>query len=187
MVSRIGVVLLVLMFICTASVFARQPSKEARFEHADRNDDGTVDQKEMKMEKKWGNKQRSKVNAPWGEKADANKDGIVDKNGAASWKSGQKERIDLNNDGVIDPKERGMSWKHSRIKVNKPIEAKYDADGNGWLEPEEVKQMLQDKHTIIKTKGKAKVDTEIEAQYDDNKDGVIDASEASDLKDDLKN
>jgi hypothetical protein len=145
---------LIACFVYTPA-FAAKPDRETRFEHADRNDDGTIDRKEWKMENKWEHEKK-------------------------------KERLDLNDDGVISPKERGMSWQHSRAKVNKPSEAKYDVNGNGWLEPAEVKEMLKDKHTLIKTKGKARVDSPIEAEYDTNKDGVIDSSEAVNLKKSLE-
>jgi Ca2+-binding EF-hand superfamily protein len=75
---------------------------------------------------------------------------------------------------------------HSRAKVNTPIEKKYDANGDGWLQPDEVREMLKDKQAIIKTHGKAKVDTELEARYDANGDGIIDANEAKAMAGDLK-
>jgi hypothetical protein len=66
------------------------------------------------------------------------------------------------------------------------LEKKYDANVDGWLEPAEVKEMLKDRYTLIKTKGKAKVDTAIEEDYDKNEDGVIDAQEAEEMKEDTK-
>jgi glucosamine-6-phosphate deaminase len=33
-----------------------------------------------------------------------------------------KERIDLNNDGTIDAKERRLSWRHARARVNTDLE-----------------------------------------------------------------
>ena len=76
-------------------------------------------------------------------------------------------------------------WQ-TRARVNTKTEKKYDKNGNGWLEPAEVKEMLQDKYTIVKTEGKAIVDTPLEAEYDTNKDGVIDSDEAVAMADDIR-
>ena len=194
-----GVMLGVLFFV---SVACAQPGRAQQFKHADRNKDGMIDRKEWKMEKKWENKQqersqerakeswehkqRSRVNNWWEKRADTNNDGVVDSNELSAWKKLEKERIDLNNDGVIDAKEKRLCWRHARSKVNTALEQKYDTNSDGWLEPNEAKELLQDKHTLIKTHGKAKVDTEIESEYDANKDGIIDAEEAKSLKEDLE-
>jgi len=187
-------------------VFANPPAA-ARARHADRNKDGVVDRKEVKMERRWEHKQHmktvdknadgviqpaekkleaSRVNTPWEKRADTNSDGRVSADEFSAWKAQAKERIDLNDDGTIDAKERRLSWRHSKARVNKPLEAKYDANGDGWLQPEEVKQMLKAKHELIKTRGKAKVDTDIEKEYDANNDGILDAEEAASMAEDLK-
>jgi Ca2+-binding EF-hand superfamily protein len=137
------------------------------------------------MEKKWEEKQRT-VNTWWEKRADTNNDGKVDADELSAWKKLEKERIDLNNDGVIDAKEKRLSWRHGRSKVNTALEQKYDKNSDGWLEPDEIKELLKDKHALIKTQGKAKVDTAIEAEYDTDKDGIIDASEAKALKEDTQ-
>jgi len=105
---------------------------------------------------------------------------------------------DKNKDGIVDSKEMQMEkrWEHRRQfktdalwkkrKVNTEIEQKYDANNDGWLQPEEAKQLLQDRYTLIKTEGNAKVDTTIEEAYDTNGDGIIDAKEAEALKEDLQ-
>jgi len=144
-------------FICVSPLFA-QVSRQQKFEHADRNDDGKVDRKEMKMEKAWEREEKSKVDKPWEAKADANKDGIV------------------------DAQEKHAFSIHDKARVNTSVEKKYDANADGWLEPAEIREMLKDKQTLIKTSGKAKVDSPIEAEYDANKDGVIDSVEAVALR-----
>jgi hypothetical protein len=140
MVRKVIVALLVMVCVSGAQrVFAgARATQEVKFEHADRNDDGKVDRKEMKMERRFETEKRS-------------------------------------------------SWHQTKSAVNTPVEHKYDANGDGVLEPAEAKQMLQDKHTLISTQGKAKVDSALEARYDTNKDGVIDSSEAGALQADLKN
>lgn len=173
------------LVILVSNAMAKPPA-EARFQHADRNKDGVVDKKEIHMEKQWENRQNAKVNSWWERRADTNNDGTVDSAELASWKQLTKERIDLNNDGVIDAKERRLSWRHARARVNTALEKKYDANSDGWLEPAEVKEMLKDRYTLIKTEGKAKVDTAIEEDYDTNEDGIIDAQEAKVMKEDTK-
>ena len=172
----------VLLLVFTVSAFA----KGKKFKHADKNKDGTIDRKEWKMEKKWEHKQKTKVNTWWEKRADTNNDGVVDAGELSAWKKLKRERIDLNNDGVIDAKERRLCWRNAKSKVNTAVEQKYDANGDGWLEESEVRQMLRDRHQLVKTKGKAKVDSAIEAEYDINSNGIIDQEEAQAMKEDLK-
>ncbi|MFC1592728.1 hypothetical protein ACFL4C_01800 [Candidatus Omnitrophota bacterium] len=106
--------------------------------------------------------------------ADRNKDGVVDKK---EWKTEKK---------VEHKQRREVSWRHSRAKVNTPLEAKYDSDGDGWLQPDEAKELMQAKYSLVKTHGKAKVDSALEEEYDENNDGVIDLDEAEELKADLE-
>ena len=179
------------LFILLAAVVLFSDIKvEARrgpkIKHADKNKDGTVDKKERVMERKWEQKQKRKVNT-WREKrADTNGDGVVDSDESQARKDLTKERIDLDGDGVISPKERRLCWRHARSRVNTAREQKYDANDDGWLEPEEVKKLLKDKCALIKTNGKAKVDTALEEGYDANGDGIIDAEEAEALKEDIE-
>jgi len=182
--------MLITIMVLALAVFVSEalakPPVEARFKHADKNKDGVVDKKEIQIEKQWEQKQRAEVNSWWERRADTNNDGKVDSNELAAWKQLTKERLDLNNDGVIDAKERRLSWRHARSRVNTALEKKYDVNGDGWLEPAEVKELLKDRYTLIKTKGKAKVDTAIEEDYDKNEDGVIDAQEAEAMEVDVK-
>ena len=113
----------VISLVCVFPLFAGPVTRQQKLEHADRNDDGKVDRKEMKIEKDW-----------------------------------------------------------ERRRVNTSVEKKYDFNADGWLEPAEIREMLKDKQTLIKTSGKAKVDSPIEAEYDANKDGVIDSVEAVALR-----
>jgi len=181
------IIIMVLALAVFVSQAMAKPPAEARLKHADKNKDGVVDKKEIHMEKQWEQKQRAKVTSWWERRADTNNDGKVDSNELSSWKQLTKERIDLNNDGVIDAKERRLCWRHARSRVNTALEKKYDANADGWLELAEVKELLKDRYTLIKTKGKAKVDTVIEEDYDTNEDGVIDAKEAEAMKEDTKN
>lgn len=178
-----NITVLILIFFISGSL--AQSSKALKVKHADKNKDGVIDRKELRMEKGWEQKQHSKVNTWWERRADTNNDGIVDNSELSAWKTLEKERIDLNSDGIIDAKERRLCWRHARSRVNTALENKYDTNGDGWLEPDEVKELLKDRYTLIKTSAQAKVDTEIEAEYDTNNDGIIDANEAKDLKEDL--
>ena len=180
------IIIMVLALAVFVSLALAKPPVEARLKHADKNKDGVVDKKEIHMEKQWEQKQRAKVTSWWERRADTNGDGVVEADELAAWKQLSKERLDLNNDGVIDAKERRLSWRHARARVNTALEKKYDANSDGWLEPAEVKEMLKDRYTLIKTEGKAKVDTAIEEDYDTNEDGVIDAQEAEAMEVDTK-
>jgi len=160
-------------------------AKSPRFWHADKNKDGVVDRKEMIMERRWEVREKSKVNTWWESRADTNEDGIVDAAELSRWKKLERERIDLNGDGIISPKERRLCWRHARSRVNTALEAKYDVNNDGWLEPEEVKELLKDRYILIKTKGQAKVDSLIEEEYDTDNDGIISPQEARALKEDL--
>lgn len=197
-------VILLLGLILFATI-AEGNTKYARLRPApaDKNKDGVIDAKEKHMEKKrekkvdknkdgvidkdeinvWKTEKR-KINTWWEKRADTNNDGTVDENELAAWKKLAREKMDLNGDGVIGPKEKRMCWRHAKSKVNTKVEKQYDANGDGWLEESEVKAMLKAKHEMIKSKGKAKADTVIEKEYDANKDGMIDSEEAKTMKED---
>lgn len=206
-------VLAMLVALFFLAGIAEAGPKDAKFKHADKNKDGSVDKKEMRMEKDWEHKKKEKAkkifkeadankdgvvdeaeinnwkpgkktNSWWKKKADTNNDGTVSEGEVAAWKKICREKMDLNGDGKIDAKEKRMCWRHGKSKVNTKVEKKYDANGDGWLDESEAKEMLKAKYEMIKTKGKAKADTDIEKEYDTNKDGVIDSEEAKVMKED---
>ena len=120
--------------------------------------------------------------------ADRNKDGTVDKfewRQEKKWENKQRQRADRNNDGVVTRKEKRSYWKHTHSRVNTALEGKYDSNADGWLQPQEAKEFLQDRYTLIKTKGKAKVDSALEEEYDTDADGILDMKEIEDLREDL--
>jgi len=158
--------------------------REARI---DKNKDGIVEKKELIMAKK------GKVAGPkakalswYAARADTNHDGKVDAAEVAAWNKIMEAKSDLNKDGVMDAAEKRLIWKQRGIPANTAARQRYDKNGDGWLEPAEVKEMLRDKYIVAKTNGKAIVDTEVEAQYDTNKDGVIDPDEAVAMADDIR-
>ena len=59
-------------------------------------------------------------------------------------------------------------------------------EGKENIEKTAVKELLEAKYSLIKTKGKAKVDSVLEKEYDNNNDGILDSDEAEALKEDLK-
>jgi Ca2+-binding EF-hand superfamily protein len=184
----LSLVMVLLAAFLVSSVEA-QPKKgpKPKFRHTDRNKDGRVDRKEMRMQKKWEKKQRAeKVKTWWHKRADTDGDGKLNAQERAAWKTLTKERIDLDGDGVISPKERRLCWRHARSRVNTALEKKYDANDNGWLEPEEVKELFKNRYEHIKAHGKAKVDSPLEEEYDENDDGVIDANEAEVINEDIE-
>ena len=158
MLKKIFLFFLCLVFAWLVCHFDALAQPAPRIKHADRNKDGRVDRKEWHMEKEW----------------------------ERNWKTLESQRLDLNGDGVISPKERRRCWAHARSRVNTALEAKYDTNNDGWLQPEETKEFLQDRQALIKTEGKAQVDSSIEEEYDTDGDGIIDAQEAEALKEDLE-
>ncbi len=77
----------VLVSLCLVSLVSAETPRDVKFKHADRNKDGTVDKKEMHMEKAWEQKQKAKVNTWWKKRVDTNGDGKVDSNELAAWKN----------------------------------------------------------------------------------------------------
>lgn len=158
------------MILCAGSAHAGKGgggsgSQAAQFKHADRTQKATS----------W-----------WKRQADKDADGSVSNEERARWKETAHERMDLDGDGTISSKEKRLSWRHGKSKVNKPVEERYDADRDGFLQPQEVKAMLQDKYGLIKTRGRARVNSDIEKAYDGNNDGIIDGQEAEALKADTE-
>ncbi|MEW6101832.1 MAG: hypothetical protein AB1481_06005 [Candidatus Omnitrophota bacterium] len=88
--------------------------------HADQNEDGIVDRKEVKREKAWDDK-----GVFWKKEADVNNDGVVDDKELGQWKDKNplppdaKKSLDLNNDGVVDDKEL-MLWKRKHPGEGEP-------------------------------------------------------------------
>jgi hypothetical protein len=167
----------------SATALFAWPSWGKKAQHADRNKDGRVDKKEVKMEKKWEHGQKAKVNTPREAGMDKNKDGVVNPAEASRARQQLKNKGDLNKDGVIDPKERRSAegWQHSKRRVNTEFEKKHDGNGDGWIDAAEAKQMMQDRQVLAATGGKAKVNTPAEQAADVNKDGVVDPAEAKTL------
>jgi len=136
------------------------------------------------MEQKW---QERQTNSWWEQRADTNKDGHVDTGELSAWKELQKEHIDLNNDGVIDAKEKRLCWLHARSRVNTELEQKFDENNDGWLDPEEARKLLFRRvDAIFASNGKSPIKSALEEAYDTNNDGVIDLEELKTLREDLK-
>jgi len=179
-------IILVIFLLLLSLSISSGIAQPVRFRQIDKNKDGVIDKHEWRMERQKEIRQRSRVNTWWEKRADTNNDGIVDSNELNAWNKLIKERLDLNNDGIIDAKERRLCWRHARSRVNTALEKKYDKNKDGWLEPEEVKELLRDRYILIKTEGKAKVDSAIEAEYDENEDGIIDPKEAKNINEDIQ-
>ena len=121
---------------------------------------------------------------PW---ADTNKDGRLDDNELYAWKKLEMERLDTNRDKQIDEQEKRQIWKIIPSPVTTELEQKFDANGNGWLEPEEARKLLFRRvESIFLTNGRGPIETGLEQLYDTNKDGVIDLEELKSLREDLK-
>jgi len=128
MIRLVAVCFSVCLFMFTPSLTFAQKGKSPpvtkvnspKTKHADRNADGVVTKKEMRIEKK---KDDRFVNKDWEKKADANQDGIVDNKESGLWKEKHplppdwKKRLDLNNDGTVNEEELRL-WKRKQIDSN---------------------------------------------------------------------
>ena len=106
-----------------------------------------------------------------------------------AWPGDRKKIVDRNKDGVVDNKEKAQAKKaavRKKHKVNTALEAKYDANGDGWLQTPEINNVLRDKQALIKAHGKSKVDSTVEQEYDLDEDGWLDADEAALMIEDAK-
>ncbi|RKY36930.1 MAG: hypothetical protein DRP78_02440 [Candidatus Omnitrophota bacterium] len=179
--------LIFILLICVLCCFQSSvQAKGNKFKRTDRNRDGVIDRKEWRKEKIREEKHQFKSNNWWRKRADTNNDGAVSADELSAWKQLSKQRIDLNGDGEISPKEKRLCWRHARSKVNTRLEAKYDTNADGWLSPSEVKEFFKDRYSLIKSNGHAKVDSVIEEEYDFDHNGVIDSEEAKILKEDIE-
>ena len=160
--------------------------KAHKAQRIDRNKDATVDTQQRRRVKEKLERKEKKAKNWWRKRADTDNDGKVSEQERAAWKEMTRERIDMNGDGVISPKERRLSWRHARSRVNTKLEKQYDANNDGWLEPEEAKNLLQARGELLKTRGKAKVDSEVESGYDTDDNGIIDAREAAVMREDIQ-
>jgi hypothetical protein len=115
--GRIFLYSVMAFFFCVSPLFA-QVTRQQRFEHADRNDDGKVDRKEIKMEKAWEAKHRNKVNTSVEKKYDANADG---------WLEPAETREMLKD-------KQALIETSGKAKVDSPIEAEYDANKDGVID-----------------------------------------------------
>ncbi len=138
--------------LLTLAAEAQATKRSAKFKHADRNKDGSVDQHEKKLEKNWEQAQRSK--------ADINNDGLVSaKKRELQWKHTNtavntplEKKYDYNNDGLLQPEEAkdflrarcALIKTNGKAIVNSNLEKEYDVDNNGIIDAPEAKAMLED-------------------------------------------
>jgi Ca2+-binding EF-hand superfamily protein len=142
---------------------------------------------QMSGEENFDGTQNDEADSWWQQRADTNKDGAVDADELSAWKDLESERIDSNNDGQIDDKERKLVWKLLPSPVTTELEQKFDLDSNGWLDPEEARKLLFRRvEVILQTNGKGAIKTGLEELYDTNGDGVVDLEELKILREDLK-
>ncbi len=165
------VALALCVFYSEALAKGKGSEKARKAQRVDRNKDGILDTQKQRQAKQKLERKQKKANNWWRKRA--------------AWKEMTRQRIDMNGDGVISPKERRLSWRHARSRVNTKLEKQYDANNDGWLDPDETKSLLQARRELLKTKGKAKVDSQVEAGYDRDENGIIDAREAAAMMEDI--
>lgn len=151
--------------------------QEAR---ADRDHDGIVEPGEAARARGVGYARNlSAVDRPWEKAVDLNHNGKVD---ASELRAFHLTHLDFNRDGIITPAEHRAYWLQNRAVVDTMLEKKYDANGDGYLNWIEAREMFKDRHIIIKTHGKAIVSNDMELTFDTNKDGMIDRDEAAKIQ-----
>jgi len=70
-------------------------------------------------------------------------------------------------------------------RITNAIEKKYDYDGDGFLDDDELKDMLKAKYNEVMMHGSAKVDSQYENKYDMDGEGIITKEGAALMKRDL--
>lgn len=88
--------------------------------------------------------------------------------------------------GIEIPDEQKPIPEDKRYTATSEPLIRYDADGNGYLEPEEHREYLNAKYKEIQEAGETGVDSDILREYDANGDDTIDAREAQEIEDDIK-
>jgi Ca2+-binding EF-hand superfamily protein len=171
----IFIFLVVLLAVSWAQISGDEKLNDAENEEAD-----TINAEQVQED------QEGKVDSWWKERPDLNKDGSIDAEELDAWNS-EKEFIDLNRDGQIDDAEKRLAWKCIRSPIKTELEQKFDENNDGWLEPEEARNLLIRRVDFIyQTNGKGAIKTALEELYDTNGDGAIDLEEVKTLKEDLK-
>ena len=146
----------------------------------DKNNNGIVQPKEaVAARSNRYLKNGSEVDKKWEEGADTDGDGVISRE---ELKVERQDRFDRNDDGTVTRREIAKTATIRTKRVDTKHEEKYDADGNGFIDKSEGKEMLRDRLRVINTNGRAKVNTELEQQFDANGDGVIDREEAVALR-----
>lgn len=145
-----------LVIVLTAGLAAARPPRRVRhFRRIDRNHNGRIE----RVERVRAHTVKTRVNTPW------------------------EKRRDTNRNGRVDPWETKTFWKTKKYKVGTTIQVNYDTDHDGWLEPDEAREMLEYIYYLVMTHGKAKVNTPLERLFDEDKNGVIDRDEAEEMRD----
>lgn len=127
---------LIMVFVClycAVTAILAAPPKAEKFKHADKNKDGVIDAKEVKMEKSWEKSRmarhgKAKVNTPLESKYDANQDGWLDNVEAAEL---LKDRYEL-------VKTSG------KARVDSALEQAYDTNNDGVLDADEAERMKEE-------------------------------------------
>lgn len=126
----------IMLFVCgycAVTAILAEPNKAEKLKHADRNKDGVVDKKEIRMEKKW-------------------EDTHAWRHGKAQVSNAVERKYDANNDGWLEEAEVRQLLKDKyemvktggKAKVDTPLEAAYDANNDGILDKTEAERMLSD-------------------------------------------
>ncbi|HOW43324.1 MAG TPA: hypothetical protein P5110_02390 [Candidatus Omnitrophota bacterium] len=133
----------VLVCVCAvATVAEAQPSRAAKAKHADRNDDGKVDRKELHMEQSWQQRHLDNNSSPVPAR-------LSDKARATTV---VEQKYDANQDGVLERAEARQMVKdryeiiktQGKAKVDSAIETQYDVNHDGVLDRSEAAAMISE-------------------------------------------
>ena len=108
-----------------------EAGRKRRFNRADRNDDGRIDRREAKQERRRYKKHKAKVDTKWEKKADKNKDGIV--------QPGERRRA------------HAKGYLKHKTEVDTKWEKAADTDGNGSVSAAELRDYRISKWTTTAT------------------------------------
>jgi len=122
------------------------------------------------------------------EACDMTSRGVVSDTNKADGKA-RTDRVLYSKDivgGDVNDSQRTALWKYKPTPVKTPLEAQFDTNKNGVLEPEETMQMLKARIQAMEAGVKTRVESQTEAMYDLDKNGYVDLKELEQMKKDLR-
>jgi hypothetical protein len=153
---------------------------EKERERHDLDGDGKVDAMEAEAAKNpWYRERGLKLDRPWESHADGDADGKLS---AAELYAFKKEMLDDDQDGVLSSDDYRRFFKRVRSLVQTPREKRFDRNGDGFLDGDEIPAMLKDRLSSLKGVPKRPVESKFDRLFDSNVDGNLSSDEAGALE-----